>query len=372
MSNLAYLPGHEPQETPQQGASKPRGPQVEDGHTRIANELYEQVIAAPFTLREMRVVLAIIRLTYGWNRKQARVTGGLLAKLTGLPGTIAAKVLAGLIAKNVILRHGGSRSPVSLNKHADEWRLEAPKHTPPAPKSKCAESEQNALSESEQNALPSKDRKDITTADAVVNAQSLRNAFEVFYNAGLPKKDRKRAEEKFKKTAKRLKRDPMELAEFLANDIAQRIAAEQNGIDRLHPTTYLNNERWLDEIEQREAPASADPGIPTCPHADILAIWDDTCGKVKGKAPNLLDWKGTKSADALAERWAEFYGVEVNGRVRYDSLETGLKWWRMALETIAAKQDFRSADADIWSLFYKGRFGRAANGNLCGQGGATR
>lgn len=137
------------------------GPQVENGHVKIANDLYESVMAAPFTLREMRVVMAVIRLTYGWNRKQARVTGGLLTKLTGLPDSIASKVLSSLIAKNVVVRHGGSRSPISINKHADQWRLKAPKNTPPKPKSKCAESEQNALSESEQNALPSKDRKDI-------------------------------------------------------------------------------------------------------------------------------------------------------------------------------------------------------------------
>lgn len=358
--------------TPQGEAREKRGPQVEDGYTRIANDLLEQVMAAPFTLRELRVVMAVVRLTYGWNRKQARVTGGLLAKLTGLPDTIAAKVLSGLIAKNVVLRHGGSRSPISLNKHAEEWRLEAVKHTPPAPKLKCSESEQNALSDSEQNALPSKDIKDITTADAVVNAQILRDAFEVFYNAGLPKKDRKRAEEKFKRTAKRLKRDPMEFAEFLASDIGKRLAAEQQGFELLHPTTYLNNERWLDDIEERQTPAANNPNVPACPHADLLAIWDETCGKVKGKAPNLLDWQGTKSADALAERWAEFYDVEVNGRIRYDSLESGLIWWRMALGKIAAMQDFRNADVNIWSLFYKGRFSKAANGNLCSQGGATR
>jgi hypothetical protein len=111
---------------------------------------------------------------------------------------------------------------------------------------------------------------------------------------------------------------------------------------------------------------------PTCPHADILAIWDQTCAKVKGAAPNLLDWQGTKAAESLAERWAEFYNAEVNGKIRYDSLETGLDWWRMALIHIAGKQDFRNADIDIWTVFYKTRFSKAANGNLCGQGGATR
>jgi len=183
MSNVLKFPErpHEqPQEESQAPAETPKGPQVEDGYTRIANELLEQVMAAPFTLREMRVVMAVIRLTYGWNRKQARVTRGLLAKLTGMPETIASKTMAALVAKNVVIRHGGSRSPVSLNKHAGTWSLKPQQRVvPPAKgaKGECEQSddqepkqsqrEQNALTEREQNALASKDTKDIPPLPSV-------------------------------------------------------------------------------------------------------------------------------------------------------------------------------------------------------------
>ncbi|MDC8803913.1 replication protein [Halomonas pacifica] len=355
-----------------------RGPQVEDGYTRIANELYEVVNdahACPVNARHLRVIHAIIRRTYGFNKTMDALADTQLAADTSIPRNKVNVAKHELLAMKVLKLSEDGRK-IGINKAYSEWDFTAR----PERKAPQAKSRQNGnavtkmVTKSVTKSGTHKRQKDMTTADAVVNAQSLRDAFEVFYGAGLPKKDRKRAEDKFKRTAKRLNCDPMELAQYLANDIAKRIAAEQQGIDRLHPTTYLNNERWLDDIEEPApgAIAPADPSLPDCPHADLLSIWDETCGKVKGKAPNLLDWRGTKSADALAERWAEFYGAEVNGRVRYDSLETGLAWWRMALETIAAKQDFRAADVDIWSLFYKGRFGRAANGNLCGQGGATR
>ncbi len=146
---------------------------MEDGYTRIANELLEQVMSAPLTLREMRVVMAVIRLTYGWNRKQARVTGGLLAKLTGLPATKASQALSALVAKRVIIRHGGSRSAVSFNKHADQWGLSEPERKTPPPKQarpdthqtgnddpKRGDSYQNGKSECYQNGNASKDRKD--------------------------------------------------------------------------------------------------------------------------------------------------------------------------------------------------------------------
>lgn len=174
MNNIAYLPGRQPQEALQEGASQSRGPQLEEGHIKIANELYEAIMVAPLTLREMRVVMAVIRLTYGWNRKQARITGGLLAKLTGMPSTKASKTLASLVEKNVVIRHGGSRSPVSINKLSDQWLLEAlERKTPPPKRAKtpeidqtgCAEpkrydSYQNGKSESYQNGNASKDRKD--------------------------------------------------------------------------------------------------------------------------------------------------------------------------------------------------------------------
>lgn len=158
-----------------------RSPQVEDGFTRIANELLEEVMAAPLTLREMRTVLAIIRLTYGWNRKQARVTGGLLAKLTGMPATKVSQTLSSLVEKNVIIRHGGSRSPVSLNKHADQWAVERKERKTPPPKQakqgennqtgqgepKGYDSNQNGKSESYQNGNASKDMKDIPPLPSV-------------------------------------------------------------------------------------------------------------------------------------------------------------------------------------------------------------
>ncbi|MGP4870955.1 replication protein, partial [Klebsiella pneumoniae] len=37
---------------------------IDDGYTRIANELLEAVMAADLTARQLKVVLAVIRKTY--------------------------------------------------------------------------------------------------------------------------------------------------------------------------------------------------------------------------------------------------------------------------------------------------------------------
>jgi|AntDeeMinimDraft_5_1070356.scaffolds.fasta_scaffold03604_4 phage replication O-like protein O len=129
MSNLAYLPGHKPQEQPQEGASKSRGPQVEDGYTRIANELFEALIQAPLTDRERRVALAVIRLTYGWNKKADRIADSQIADVAHLPRQKVNKTKQQLVAKKVLKIEGAGHGLLSINKHYEEWQFTA-HHTP--------------------------------------------------------------------------------------------------------------------------------------------------------------------------------------------------------------------------------------------------
>jgi len=75
-------------------------------------------------------------------------------------------------------------------------------------------------------------------------------AFNVFYNAGLAKKSKAAAKKSFDKLVKKEKLDPIVIAEMLRDDIQARIASKQFGIENLHPSTYLNNKRWEDGIDQ--------------------------------------------------------------------------------------------------------------------------
>ena len=44
-------------------------PQIEDGYTKIANELLEAISKVNLSSYEFRVIMAIIRKTYGFNKK---------------------------------------------------------------------------------------------------------------------------------------------------------------------------------------------------------------------------------------------------------------------------------------------------------------
>lgn len=77
----------------------------------------------------------------------------------------------------------------------------------------------------------------------------LETGFNIFYSAGLVKKSKVQAFKKFKALVKQMNADPVEFGNLVAIDVKNRIAKQQFGIDKLHPSTYLNNQRWDDEHE---------------------------------------------------------------------------------------------------------------------------
>lgn len=99
-------------------------PQLEKGHTRIANELLEAIIAYPFNATELKIILVIIRKTYGWKKKTSQISYGLLAKLTGIDKRYIRRSLNKLIQDKVILKETSKKSNIlGLNKHYLNWKL---------------------------------------------------------------------------------------------------------------------------------------------------------------------------------------------------------------------------------------------------------
>ncbi|WP_337133805.1 hypothetical protein, partial [Staphylococcus aureus] len=94
---------------------------------------------------------------------------------------------------------------------------------------------------------------------------------------------------------------------------------------------------------------------------EILAAWDEVLGDAKGRAPSAVDWRGTKACALLEARWREnFNACNASGTVRYTDIETGVTWWRLAFETLRGKPNFLRSDVDLFNLFHKETFVRAA------------
>ena len=70
--------------------------------------------------------------------------------------------------------------------------------------------------------------------------------FEMFWRAGMVKVNKKKARQIFTKLAKK-EEDVFSFTENLIIDVQKRLEIRQLGFSAMHPTTYLNGERWDDE-----------------------------------------------------------------------------------------------------------------------------
>jgi len=75
--------------------------------------------------------------------------------------------------------------------------------------------------------------------------------FQRFWLAGMRKCNKKKAKPLFNRLLKASK-DPEAFTTKLIEDVQNRIRVHQFGFDMMHPTTYLNGERWDDEVITHE------------------------------------------------------------------------------------------------------------------------
>lgn len=94
--------------------------QAEKGHTRLANGVLEALYSFPMSGAQLRIVLFIIRKTYGFNRKSARLTLNDIAENCHLSPPKASKYLKQLVDANIIKKEG-QRGEISLNKYDTDW-----------------------------------------------------------------------------------------------------------------------------------------------------------------------------------------------------------------------------------------------------------
>src|SRR5690606_3949932 len=77
--------------------------QLEHGHTRIAHPILEALALAPLTAAQLKVLMVLIRETYGWGRRDAQVSLGAFAAATGAHKTTVQRALQPLIDEGVVI-----------------------------------------------------------------------------------------------------------------------------------------------------------------------------------------------------------------------------------------------------------------------------
>lgn len=102
----------------------PRSPQLEDGFTRIANELLDALAGADLTEREARVMYRIIRLTYGFGKKIDDITASQIGFICRMATTHVSATLKTLSEKKCIIKRTGSYgSVIGIQKDHSLWPM---------------------------------------------------------------------------------------------------------------------------------------------------------------------------------------------------------------------------------------------------------
>ncbi|EKZ5308897.1 replication protein [Klebsiella pneumoniae] len=91
---------------------------LDDGFTRIANELLEAVMHAGLSQHQLLVFMAVMRKTYGFNKKYDWVSNEQISVLTGILPHKCSAAKSTLVKRGILTQTG---RVIGINKAVSEW-----------------------------------------------------------------------------------------------------------------------------------------------------------------------------------------------------------------------------------------------------------
>ncbi|HDH1404452.1 TPA: replication protein [Klebsiella quasipneumoniae subsp. similipneumoniae] len=91
---------------------------LDDGFTRIANELLEAVMHAGLSQHQLLVFMAVMRKTYGFNKKSDWVSNEQISVLTGILPHKCSAAKSTLVKRGILTQTG---RVIGINKAVSEW-----------------------------------------------------------------------------------------------------------------------------------------------------------------------------------------------------------------------------------------------------------
>jgi len=92
--------------------------QLENGYTRIANEILEELSKTLLSPYEWQVIMCIFRKTYGFNKKEDRLPISQIATFTGIHKSHVSRTIKKLKNRKIVTRTGNF---ISFNTDLVEW-----------------------------------------------------------------------------------------------------------------------------------------------------------------------------------------------------------------------------------------------------------
>ena len=261
MSNLAYDDNVSPIR-PEIQVVERKVVQLEDGFLRLANELLDATMCSGLPETELCIVMAVWRKTYGFSKKMDWISNEQLEAMIDKHHTHCSTAKNNLIRKKVLIQEGRK---IGMNKDISSWETknngfcktlakpakETLAEVAKPPKQKLLSTKYNNTKDKKdnENTMSEQVRTECKKSPSL-HEETDRAFEEIFWLAGMVKGGKAKAKSAFRTQFKAWRKEsggtPEQFAQFLADDIASR-KGKQFGFDKLHPSTYLNGQRWNDE-----------------------------------------------------------------------------------------------------------------------------
>lgn len=98
-------------------------PQLENGHVKIANEVWEALMSFDFSRNEYKIIMCILRKTWGWNKKEDKISFSQISELTKIERRNVIRIVNRLEKMKVLVVKTTTThiNLISFNKLYDEW-----------------------------------------------------------------------------------------------------------------------------------------------------------------------------------------------------------------------------------------------------------
>lgn len=104
-------------------------PQLEDGFTRIANELLEVTYRYKFNASQLAIIMCVWRFTFGFQRKRHTIAVSFISEATGIHKKQVQREINTLFSNNVLLIEKEATNKtareIKINKNYMEWTIES-------------------------------------------------------------------------------------------------------------------------------------------------------------------------------------------------------------------------------------------------------
>ena len=162
-------------------------PQLEDGYTRIANELLDAIISNRIPGEQMQCFLFILRKTYGYQKKEDMIALSQFVEASGMSKAHICRSLKTLEEKNLIVAKKGNRITTTycVNKNYKLWEALPKKVTLPKMEMPVAKNGNETLPKMGHT----KEKKETLQKKIYIVPCSLQEWKEEFYNYAKQKYD---------------------------------------------------------------------------------------------------------------------------------------------------------------------------------------